>query len=57
MLWSTVDSYFDQSIWEREVNQPQQDARRNMKALANKMVAEQFPLSDEDEDEEQQQDD
>jgi hypothetical protein len=43
-LLSTIDSYFDYDIYEREVKQPQAKAHKAITALANRMIAEQFPL-------------
>jgi hypothetical protein len=44
LLLSTVDQYFDNKIYQREVKLPQAKARKSITALANQMIEEQFPL-------------
>jgi hypothetical protein len=41
-LIATIDEYFDDDIYQREVKQPQDEARRAITSLANQMIREQF---------------
>lgn len=45
-LLPTVDPYFDDNIYQRQVKKPQEKARKSIIALANKMINEQFPLEE-----------
>ena len=43
---STIDEYFDNKIYQRQVKKPQEKARKIIIALANQMIDEQFPLEE-----------
>jgi hypothetical protein len=50
LVLSTVDQYFDNKIYQREVKKPQEKVRKNITAFANRMIEEQFPLEEDRDD-------
>ena len=52
LVLSTVDGYFDNKIYQKQVKKLQEKARKSIIALANKMINEQFPLEEDQDTEE-----